>query len=130
MCDSPEYFYGHVDELLAEMGAGEALGGAKATDLLRFVQAKGEGYALSRPEELRTVADVAAATGVILDAVYTGKALHALLQEMLADPEAWRGRKVLFLHTGGLLGLYDQAEQLQSHSVAAQRVHRMRMDGT
>lgn len=46
---------------------------------------------------------VAAATGVVLDPVYSGKAVHALLREVRADPGAWRGRTVLFVHTGGLL---------------------------
>ena len=46
---------------------------------------------------------VAEATGVVLDPVYSGKALHALLGEMRADPAAWAGRRVLFVHTGGLL---------------------------
>ena len=67
---------------------------------------------MSREAELATVAAVAAATGVVLDPVYTGKAVHALLEEVRADPGAWRGRRVIFLHTGGLLGLYDKADQL------------------
>jgi hypothetical protein len=43
------------------------------------------------------------ATGVLLDPVYSGKALHALLTDMQAAPEQWQGKKVLFVHTGGLL---------------------------
>lgn len=37
--------------------------------LLRVVQAKGAGYAISRDEELKLVADVALATGIVLDPV-------------------------------------------------------------
>ena len=48
----------------------------------------------------------------MLDPVYSGKALSALLAEMNADPGAWAGRKVLFVHTGGLLGMYDKLGQL------------------
>lgn len=51
--------------------------------------------------------------GVVLDPVYSGKAWAALSAEMAAEPGAWRGRRVLFLHTGGLLGMYDKADQLQ-----------------
>ncbi len=36
---------------------------------------------------------VAEATGVVLDPVYSGKAVHALLQEMRDQPEAWANRK-------------------------------------
>lgn len=32
--------------------------------------------------------------------VYSGKAMHALLQEIRLEPNAWRGRRVLFIHTG------------------------------
>lgn len=47
--------------------------------------------------------EVALATGVLLDPVYSGKALHSLLAGMRAQPQQWQGKKVLFVHTGGLL---------------------------
>ncbi|KAG2450414.1 hypothetical protein HYH02_004916 [Chlamydomonas schloesseri] len=103
-------------------GGGGAVGGQHqqpgeeealaARSLLRAVQARGAGYAISTEAELATVQEVAAATGVVLDPVYSGKAVHALLQEVRADPDAWRGRTVLFVHTGGLLGMYDKLDQL------------------
>ena len=51
--------------------------------------------------------------GVILDPVYSGKACHILLEEMKQNTQQWKGRKVLFLHTGGLFGMYDKISQLQ-----------------
>lgn len=51
--------------------------------------------------------------GVILDPVYSGKAYHTLVEEMEQQPQQWKGRKVLFLHTGGLFGMYDKTSQLQ-----------------
>lgn len=30
-----------------------------------------------------------------------------------ADPAAWEGKRVLFVHTGGVFGLYERAVQLQ-----------------
>ena len=42
-------------------------------------------------------------TGIPLDGVYTGKALHRLVQAWREDP-AWSGQRVLFIHTGGLQG--------------------------
>ena len=47
--------------------------------------------------------DVAMATGIILDPVYSGKALHYLLQDIGRAPAEWSGRRILFVHTGGLL---------------------------
>jgi D-cysteine desulfhydrase len=66
-----------------------------------------------------------AITGVILDPVYGGKAIHAFLQEMHQNPGEWEGRKVLFVHTGGLLGMYDKVEQLQPLLEGLERSHRM-----
>ena len=37
-----------------------------------------------------------------------------MLKDMAANPTKWKGRRVLFIHTGGLLGLYDKADQLSS----------------
>eukprot|EP00951_Prasinocladus_malaysianus_P007307 scaffold52598_cov29-Prasinocladus_malaysianus.AAC.1 len=46
---------------------------------------------------------VAMATGVVLDPVYSGKAVSMMIREMQDKPQEWTGRKVLFMHTGGLL---------------------------
>ena len=43
----------------------------------------------------------------------SGKALVGLLRDMKQHPENWIGRKVLFVHTGGLLGMYDKVQLLQ-----------------
>lgn len=128
VCDDERYFTEYIDGLLQELGATRDRIGASAADLCRYVQAKGQGYALSRQEELQTVVDVATSTGIVLDPVYTGKAVHGMLSEMAADPEAWRGRKVLFIHTGGLLGLYEAAPQLQPLIEKTGRVHRMEVN--
>ena len=63
--------------------------------------------------------------GVILDPVYSGKAYHTILEEMKQHPEQWKGRKVLFLHTGGLFGMYDKASQLQPMLQKENKAERM-----
>lgn len=42
----------------------------------------------------------------------SGKAAFGLLKDMAENPKKWEGRKILFIHTGGLLGLYDKTEQM------------------
>jgi len=86
---------------------------ASARETLIAHQAKGVGYAMSTTEELKTVQAVAAATGIVLDPVYSGKALHGLMRDIAAAPKEWAGRRLLFVHTGGLLGMYDKIDQLQ-----------------
>ncbi|KXZ56568.1 hypothetical protein GPECTOR_1g51 [Gonium pectorale] len=129
VCDTPDYFYDYIDGLLEGLGVapgGPLLGGADARSLLRAVQARGAGYAISTEEELRTAQAVSAATGVVLDPVYSGKAVHALLREINESPDEWRGRTVLFVHTGGLLGMYDKLDQLdpllQAHGPPVRRM--------
>ena len=51
------------------------------------------------------VRDVALRTGVILDPVYTGKAAAGMLAEMDTNPTRFKGRRVLFIHTGPLSSL-------------------------
>jgi 1-aminocyclopropane-1-carboxylate deaminase/D-cysteine desulfhydrase-like pyridoxal-dependent ACC family enzyme len=73
----------------------------------------GVGYARSTSEELRFIAKVAASTGIVLDPVYSGKALFNLANIAACQTEVFMpGQRVLFLHTGGTLGLYDKAAEL------------------
>ena len=72
------------------------------------------GYALSTVEELQFCADFATETGVILDPVYSEKALYHFVTCVFgADPEAYRGSSVLFWHTGGALGMYEKVDDLE-----------------
>lgn len=34
------------------------------------------------------------------------------MKDMTENPKKWEGRRILFIHTGGLLGLYDKANDL------------------
>ena len=69
----------------------------------------GDGYAVSTSSELRFIVDVARATGVVLDPVYSGKAARGMAADLKARPCA----SACFIHTGGLFGLYDKTEQLK-----------------
>jgi D-cysteine desulfhydrase len=88
------------------------LGLALARDQIEIVDGYvGLGYAKSRPEELALLRDVARAEGVVLDPVYTGKAFFGLTRELAKDPRAF-GERVVFVHTGGIFGLFAQADAL------------------
>ncbi len=60
-----------------------------------------------------------------MDPVYSGKAFHAFQKAVQASPDDWKGRKVLFLHTGGLLGTYAEAPELQSILQNQGKAHRL-----
>ncbi len=65
----------------------------------------GEGYALNREEEIKFIKDFIPQTGILLDPVYTGKAMYGLVS-MLNNGQFSRREKILFLHTGGGFGLF------------------------
>lgn len=70
----------------------------------------GKGYALSRREELQVIYDLARLEGVILDPVYTGKAFYGMISELAKDKNVF-GERIVFVHTGGLFGLFPAASQ-------------------
>ncbi|GAV89531.1 PALP domain-containing protein, partial [Cephalotus follicularis] len=109
VCDSPEYFYNFVQGLLDGLEAG-----VNSHDIVDIQNAKYLGYAINSSEELKFVKEVATATGVVLDPVYSGKAAFRMMKDMSENPSKWEGRKILFIHTGGLLGLYDKVDQMSS----------------
>ncbi|XP_047082625.1 putative D-cysteine desulfhydrase 1, mitochondrial [Lolium rigidum] len=109
VCDDPEYFYDYVQGLIDGLQSG-----LDSHDIVTIEDAKGLGYAMNTTEELKFVKDIAAATGIVLDPVYSGKGVYGMLKDMSSNPAKWKGRKVLFIHTGGLLGLYDKVDQLSS----------------
>ena len=80
---------------------------------MRLEQHVGRGYALSTEEELKFITTVSKETGVVLDPVYSGKAARGMLQDLLRQRrDGGKPMCVLFIHTGGLLGLYEKADQL------------------
>lgn len=65
----------------------------------------GRGYGKTRPEELAVARDLARRDALILDSTYTGKAFYGLTRELSVRPERF-GDQVIFLHTGGIFGLF------------------------
>jgi D-cysteine desulfhydrase len=64
-----------------------------------------DGYALNRVEELDFIKAFISRTGILLDPVYTGKAMFGLVNQ-LKEGEFPQKEKIVFLHTGGGFGLF------------------------
>jgi D-cysteine desulfhydrase len=67
----------------------------------------GEGYALNRQVEIDFMKQTAQEQGLILDPVYTGKAFFGL-KDQISKGRFTQGEKILFIHTGGLFGLFPK----------------------
>lgn len=64
---------------------------------------QGLGYALSKDDELETISWIARLEGLVLDPVYTGKAMHGLVRE-IGKGNFDGYDNILFIHTGGIFG--------------------------
>jgi L-cysteate sulfo-lyase len=65
----------------------------------------GAGYGVPTPAMIEAVTMVARAEGILLDPVYSGKAMAGLI-DLIRRGHFRKGQKVVFLHTGGAVGLY------------------------
>ncbi len=71
----------------------------------------GAGYAVLTDAEREAVRGVARSEGILLDPVYTGKAMAGLMG-LIRQGEIGAGERVLFWHTGGSPALFAYAEGL------------------
>ncbi len=117
VCDDRAYFIARVREILAETAI--RLQSPQADWLAANADSQveicdgyvGRGYALAQPQELSVLIAVAKKTGILLDPVYTGKALFGMLSELRKNPACF-GSRVVFLHSGGLFGLLPLGDEL------------------
>lgn len=105
VCDDEAYFREKVGGILEDLAGGYLPALDPAAASFEVVDAwKGVGYALSTPEELRFLRDVARREALLLDPVYTGKAMAGLV-DLVRKGVFERGQTVVFWHTGGVPAL-------------------------
>jgi D-cysteine desulfhydrase len=112
VCEDRDYFVRAISEIVEQARSAYGLKFPFGRDEVEIIDGYvGRGYAQSRPEELAFIRDVARAEGLILDPVYTGKALYGLTQELRRRRDSL-GQRVIFVHTGGIFGLFDRTAEL------------------
>lgn len=108
VCDDEAWFLNKIDEDIADwhrrFGADIPLPDYSARVIDGYV---GPGYGRADPEIFDTIAWLARTEGLVLDPVYTGKAFHGMLKEIAAGCFKDR-RDIIFLHTGGIFGVFPQ----------------------
>jgi len=113
VCDDRPYFDAVVGRIVGEFRRDAPQVGRPHWTILEDY--KGVGYAQATDEELAFQAHVARTEGLILDPVYTGKAFRALYEETKSGRMSRDGATV-FLHTGGIFGLFSFAAQLAAQA--------------
>ncbi len=114
VCDDEAYFLKKISEDFsrwqARYGANLDLADLAINVVDGYV---GPGYGRATAEVFETINEVAQLEGIVLDPVYTGKAFNAMLTEIRSG--RLRGLDdVVFIHTGGMLGLFPQKQELFS----------------
>ena len=78
----------------------------------------GPGYGRADAPVYELIAELARLEGIVLDPVYTGKAFHGLLSD-LRDGFYQDVDDIIFVHTGGVFGLFAHEPQLMSAASSA-----------
>jgi D-cysteine desulfhydrase len=107
VCDDRAYFSAIVHRIAEEAALGALPAEGERWSVVEGYQ--GPAYAVATPEIWQTIRLVARTEGLLLDPVYTGKAMHALVSEVRA--KRWGGR-LLFWHTGGAFGLFGRGAEV------------------
>lgn len=97
-----ETIYGLASQTADRIGVVTAI---PRENVVCFDEYVGPGYSLPTPAMVEAVNVTARLEGVLLDPVYTGKAMSGLIG-LIRQGYFTRGQKVLFLHTGGSPALY------------------------
>ena len=112
VCDDRDYFVRTISTICEQACAEFALPVRVPPEEIEIVDGYvGRGYALSHPDELALLRDVARSSGLVLDPVYTGKAFFGLCSELRRNPEQF-GKRIIFLHSGGIFGLFPKASEI------------------
>ncbi|WP_020209703.1 1-aminocyclopropane-1-carboxylate deaminase/D-cysteine desulfhydrase [Gilvimarinus chinensis] len=112
VCDSAAYFRARVKEDIAGAMKRYSDSGLSVPDNYWVNdQYIGPGYALGYRSLYDCIARIAANTGVILDPVYTGKAFYGMLD--LLEKSQLRQSDIVFVHTGGIFGVFPEREAMQ-----------------
>ncbi len=101
----------HVTDLIEEARRRWRLS-VQVPDEIRLLDGyQGAGRAEVAREDFAMVVRVARREGIVLDPVYTAKAFGALLDHIQREPGSL-GRRICFIHTGGVFSIYPFREAL------------------
>ena len=74
----------------------------------------GAGYGIPTPGMMEAVTMLARLEGILLDPVYSGKGMAGLI-DLVRTGHYRKGQNIVFLHTGGAVGLYGYMHAFEGH---------------
>lgn len=110
VCDSSEFFVEKINDIITRFFERYDIdGNFVKKDIKIFDGFVGEGYGLITETETNIIKRFAQAEAIIIDPVYTAKALNGI--EKLMKKRHIPGKNILFVHTGGIFGLFGIGEK-------------------
>lgn len=110
ICDDAELFTIEIRGILEEMNSKYGLRLTEPRTPIRILDGYvGGGYAVPHPPAMEAIRHLGKLEGHLLDPVYTGKAFYGMTRELAKGTYGRKGT-VLFIHTGGLFGLFPQRD--------------------
>lgn len=109
VCDDENWFINKVNQDIADWTnryPGAPAVSVKPRVLDGYV---GQGYGIASPEIFDLIVQLSRLEGLILDPVYTGKAFAGMVSEIAAGRFS-DCQDIVFLHTGGIFGMFPQRE--------------------
>jgi len=98
------HFYKHANDTLIKAG----IENIQSEDIINCIDGHvGKGYAVSWDSLREFCIKSCSESGIVLDRVYTGKAVYGLMNELKSNRKQFLGNKIMFVHTGGLYGFID-----------------------
>lgn len=111
VCDDAQYFHAKVASDIAEA---QEIWPSLACDDFQINTNDAyvsPGYGRATTAVYQRIAALAKLEGIVLDPVYTGKAFHGLCEE-LAHGTFSDVKDIIFVHTGGIYGIFPHGQQL------------------
>jgi L-cysteate sulfo-lyase len=107
-----ENVYNLAVKTAAKLGCPDVVGRA---DVVANTDYVGDGYGIPAPSTIEAIRIFARTEAILLDPVYSGKGAAGLI-DLIRKGHFTRGQKIVFLHTGGAIGLtgYTHAFDFES----------------
>ncbi len=96
------------DRVLEQLGSGDTLGDEDITVLDDYI---GEGYGVFNAAVGKAIHALARSEGLLLDPVYTGKAMAGMI-DLMEQGYFREDENILFLHTGGTPALFPYRDKI------------------
>jgi D-cysteine desulfhydrase len=108
VCDNADYFKRKIFNIISEFESHYGYTfNLTESDITLFDGFVGCGYGQIGPEEVSIIREVAIQEGMVLDPVYTAKAFLGL--KNLIKNGVIQSKNILFIHTGGIFGIFPHA---------------------